>query len=96
LEVSPHGVITRIAVRVNMNIKSDTTIEFEERKKSLHLLSFEYLIEELERDLHLKLSDSATIERAKGDDHCVMSYLLKTLPKASWYFAKNVLSSTEP
>jgi hypothetical protein len=70
LEVSPHGVITRIAVRVNMNIKSDTTTEFEERKKSLHISSFEYLIEELERDLNFKLSDNATIERAKRDDHC--------------------------
>ncbi len=54
--------MARILVLVNINIKDDTTTDFEERKQNLHTSLFEYLIKVLKHDLNSKLIDS---ERAR-------------------------------
>ena len=61
LEVTPHGVLSIVRVRVNANLKAPTVEDLVELKKQMHLASFRYVPEEIRRELdrHAAEGDAA-------------------------------------
>jgi ankyrin repeat protein len=54
-EITDHGLVQMIPVRVNSNLKALTTEQMLERKKQMHISSFKHLLD----DLHVKLAAAA-------------------------------------
>jgi hypothetical protein len=51
IEVTSAGVVGRLRLRLNANLKARNLSELEGQKKQMHLSSFKYLLDELERQL---------------------------------------------
>lgn len=54
LEVSADGIMEMIPVKVNANLKADTTDELLTRKKSMHLSAFQYRLDEIMNELQMR------------------------------------------
>ncbi len=67
VEVATDGIVTMVPVRINANLKTLTTEELKNQKKSSHLTTFEQVIEEVRVYLELR-KDEAT-ERLRQDPH---------------------------
>ncbi len=51
IEATKEGIINKISVRMNNNVKTQTVEELRQLKKSLHLNAFQYIRNEIESDL---------------------------------------------
>ena len=51
VEVTPSGVVAKLHVRLNINLKSKTCQELVSQKKRIHLSCFNYILRELEKEL---------------------------------------------
>jgi hypothetical protein len=67
LEVTEFGVVNKILLRVNANTKTPTCQELKDQKKRMHLASFQYLLNNLEKDLRERAATSVAEERKKQD-----------------------------
>ena len=61
------GVVNKVLLRVNANTKTPTCKELEGQKKRMHLASFQYLLDRLEKDLKERAAASDAEERKKED-----------------------------
>ena len=86
LEVSPHGPVTVIPLRVNANLKTMVIEDLVAQKKQMHLASFRYVLDELGSDLRRLARELDAEERLRNDwkpgDHTV-SELLKRIDEQS-------------
>ena len=67
MEVTEFGVVNKVLLRVNANTKTPTCQELQAQKKRMHLASFQYLLENLERKLKERASSPNAEERKKAD-----------------------------
>ena len=61
MEFTPHGVVRIVPVRVNSNFTTPTLEQMVASKKLMHIAAFQYLLQELQRDLF-------SIIQEHGDD----------------------------
>ena len=57
MEVTRHGVVEVIQVRINMNLKTLKVEALESQNRDMHLASFRYQVQQLERDLSGRAED---------------------------------------
>mmetsp|Transcript_42079 Transcript_42079/g.87924 ORF Transcript_42079/g.87924 Transcript_42079/m.87924 type:complete len:657 (-) Transcript_42079:439-2409(-) len=92
IEVTSTGVVGRLRLRLNANLKARNLSELEGQKKQMHLASFKYLLDELERQL---------VEMASGPEAKRKSDLYDPYTKADFgttsvqYAAKIVKQTRE-
>ncbi len=55
--MTPSGIVAKLHVRLNINLKSKTCLELVSQKKQIHTSCFNYLLRELEKDLWLQEKD---------------------------------------
>ncbi len=67
LEVTPHGIVMIVMVRVNINLSMSTIEELLEGKKRGHLASFSFLLNDLRRELHKIAADGGAKQRRVSD-----------------------------
>ena len=67
LEVTRHGVLSIVRVRVNANLKAPTVEDLVELKKQIHLASFRYLPEEIRREIDRHAADGDAASRWTAD-----------------------------
>ena len=67
LEVTVHGILVMVPVRVNINLSASTIEELIERKKRGHLASFRFLISDLRRKLCRIAEEEGAEERLSHD-----------------------------
>jgi hypothetical protein len=60
MEVTKHGVVEVIPVRMNMNLKTLKVEALESQKRDMHLASFKYQVQQLERDMAGRAEDDFT------------------------------------
>ena len=77
MECTPLGPVRVISVRVNANNASRTVEQIVGQKKEMHLMAFDYCIEELQRDMQSQ--QHAFDERIDRDQLEVLSGLLSQL-----------------
>ncbi len=69
LECTPDGPVQLVPVRINANLKTLTVEEICAQKKTTHLASFDFLVDELIRDLHEQAESAEARTRAAADPH---------------------------
>ncbi len=67
IEVTKAGIVGKIHIRLNMNMKARTCDDLINQKKEMHVSSFSYLVRELERELGELLASDEVKQRAKND-----------------------------
>ena len=67
VEDTPEGIVTILPVRMNMNVKTMTVEELLRQKKTMHLSSFSFIINEMSRKLDEEALHSRILERMKRD-----------------------------
>ena len=79
MEVTPDGLVGKVRIRLNMNIKSRTCEDLVSQKKQMHITSFKYLLGELEKDLKEDAQKEDAINKAKNDISFTLSWGRKNL-----------------
>ena len=79
MEVTPNGLLGKVRIRLNMNIKSRTCEDLVSLKKEMHISSFKYLLGELEKELKEDSQSDAAVVRAKNDISFAFSWQGYTL-----------------
>jgi hypothetical protein len=51
VEASAHGILNKVQVRLNTNLKAWSLQQLVDQKRRMHLASFEYLLDELDKEL---------------------------------------------
>ena len=67
IETTKDGIINKISVRMNNNVKTQTVEELRQLKKSLHLNAFKYILNEIESDLSALTQARFVNSRAEAD-----------------------------
>ena len=67
IETTKDGIVTKILVRMNNNVKTQTVEELRELKKTLHLNAFKYILNEISSDL-LALAQARYVNSRAEDD----------------------------
>ena len=67
MEVTSDGLLGKVHIRINMNIKSRTCEDLVSMKKEMHISSFKYLLGELEKELKESAKSDEAVERARND-----------------------------
>ena len=67
IEVTEDGIVGRIRVRLNANLKARTCDEIVAQKKTTHLAAFRFLISELAHRLHSIAAEEAAEDRVAED-----------------------------
>jgi ankyrin repeat protein len=67
IETTKDGIINKISVRMNNNVKTQTVEELRQLKKSLHLNAFKYILNEIESDLFALTQARFVKSRAEDD-----------------------------
>jgi hypothetical protein len=68
VEATDHGVVEMIPVRVNANLKTKTIEELVDQKKNTHMAAFEYVIHEIDRELHSTAETENAQQRLLNDE----------------------------
>jgi ankyrin repeat protein len=76
------GLVTFLPVRVNLNLKTETVEELQEKKKKLHLVSARSMVEEVRHALGEWAATAYAVERLKRDPRTYGFYSLSTLSVA--------------
>jgi hypothetical protein len=69
VEVTTFGVLGKVRVRLNANLKARSLAELVAQKRIMHNAAFGYLISELERELREQLDGPDCLERMKTDQY---------------------------
>ena len=69
VEVTSFGVLGKVRVRLNANLKARSLAELVAQKRIMHNAAFGYLISELERELREQLDGPECLERMKTDQY---------------------------
>ncbi len=67
IETTKDGIINKISVRMNNNVKTQTVEELRQLKKSLHLNAFKYILNEINSDLSALTQARFVNSRAEAD-----------------------------
>ena len=67
IEVTKDGVVSKICVRMNNNVKTQTVEELRQLKKTLHLDAFKYIKHEISSDLEALIQARYVESRAEAD-----------------------------
>ena len=69
MECTPDGPVRLVPVRINANLKTLTVEEIRAQKKTTHLAAFDFLVDELARDLADLAESPEAEERSAADPH---------------------------
>ncbi len=67
VEASAHGILSKVQVRLNTNLKALSLQQLVEQKRRMHLASFAYLLDELEKELQEQAQGSEARAREEMD-----------------------------
>ena len=64
MEITPHGIVQIIPVRMNNNVKTMTVEQLREQKKVMHISGFEFLVNEVKIELAQVTEERNALEKA--------------------------------
>jgi hypothetical protein len=71
--------VTVVPVRVNANLKTATVQELEGQKRAMHLASFDYLLDELQRDIEKACEENGTEKRLVEEENNWLDFSVRYL-----------------
>jgi ankyrin repeat protein len=102
LEVTPHGVLSIVRVRVNANLKAPTVEDLVELKKQMHLASFRYVPDEIRQELDRHAADGDAESRwavdgtrMEPDKGTVPKFISSIIDECRRVYVKHMETSAE-
>ena len=89
------GVVGKVRVRVNANLKARSLRELEEAKKNMHISAFRFLLTELEKELKELAAGEKAQEKKKSDPSCASYFSVEELCNGIMIACSDILTKHE-
>ena len=93
--MTTEGVVGKVHVRVNANLKARSLRELEEAKKRMHVAAFHFLLDELETELKELAAGEEAAERSRTDTACSSYFSVEALCDGIMKDCRSILAKHE-